>query len=161
MPRRFWPEFVDLPPRLLHGTDEFVGPDHKNRLALACGTFRILQRETEFLRQVVYRRSLPLPGTVGLEAQRADTPAPRRDDAANRAIVRTVGVMLIDLLDHVRRDADERAQRGGRLDAVLPAVPRRLEDACDLLEVVDEELLGFFSELFALAGAAKRRFVSE
>src|SRR4030095_104822 len=66
-----------------------------------------------------------------------------------------------DLLDHVRRHADEGAKRRRRLDRVLAAVPRRFEDRRDLLEVVDEELLRFLAELFALPRAAERRFVGE
>ena len=50
-------------------------------------------------------------------------------------------MLLIEPADDVRRDADERAQRRGRADAVLAAVPRAAEDERDLLEVVDEELL--------------------
>src|SRR5688572_17594169 len=140
VPRGFGPKFEDLRPGSLHDTDEFVGRDHKT-VGSTSGAFRILQREAQLLGQVVDRGALPLPGAVGLEPQRADAAAPRRDHAADGAVVGTIGVVLIDLLDDVRRHAYERAQSGGRLDAVLAAVPRRLEDGRDLLEVVDEELL--------------------
>ena len=74
----------------------------------------ILQRQPQLLRQGIDRRSLPLPRAVGFEPQRSDPAAPRRNHAADRAVVGAIGVLLIDALDHVRRDADERAQRGRR-----------------------------------------------
>src|SRR5476649_470060 len=103
--------------------------------------FWIHEREPQFLRQRVDRRPRALPGAFGLEPQVADAAAPRRDDAADRAEVRPIRVLLIEPLDHFGRDAHERAQRGGGADAVLPAVPRAAEHERDLLEVVDEELL--------------------
>src|SRR6188768_2583150 len=136
---------------LLHDTDNFVGSDYDSFCALACGTFGILQCQPQLLSQVVHRRPLALPCAIGFEAERADAAAPRRDHAANRAEVGATGVLLVDLLQHVRRDADERAEGGRRLDAVLAAVPRRFEDARDLLEVVDEELLRLLAEFGALA----------
>ena len=103
--------------------------------------FGILQRQPQLLRERVDRRAASLPGAFGLEPQVADAAAPRRDDAADGAEVGAVGVLLVEPADDVRRDADERAQRRRRLDAVLAAVPRAAEDQRDLLEVVDEELL--------------------
>jgi hypothetical protein len=48
------------------------------------------------------------------------------------------------------------AQRGRRLDAVLPAVPCRAEHDRDLPEIVDEKLLRVLAELVALAARAER-----
>src|SRR5439155_23871578 len=76
-----------------------------------------------------------------LEAQVADAAAPRRDDAADRAEVGAVRVLLVEAANHVGRDADEGAQRGGAADAVLAPVPRAAEDDRDLLEIVHEESL--------------------
>src|SRR5947207_10348528 len=105
------------------------------------GAFRILQREPQLLRERIDGRARALPGAFGLEPQIADAPAPRRDHTPDRAEVRSVRVLLIQPADHVWRDADERAQRRRRADAVLAAVPRAAEDERDLLEVVHEELL--------------------
>src|SRR5213075_636117 len=85
-----------------------------------------------------------LPGAFGLKAQIADAAAPRRDHAADGAEVRAVGMLLIETADNIGGDADERAQRRRRADAVLAAVPGAAEDERDLLEIVHEELLRFF-----------------
>ena len=53
--------------------------------------------------------------------------------------------------DDVGRHADERAQRRGRPDAVLAAVPGAAEHQRDLLEVVDEELLRILVHVAAAA----------
>src|SRR5207248_7335649 len=117
------------------------------------GAFRILQREPQLLGQRVDRRPGALPGAVGLEPQVADAAAPRRDDAADRAEVRSIDVLLIEPPRDVRRDADERAQRRRAADAVLAAVPRAAEDERDLLEIVHEELLRL---LVHVAGLSSR-----
>src|SRR5918995_4778825 len=85
-------------------------------LYLDARAFRVLQREAQLLRETVHRRPLPLPRTFRLKPQCADAAAPRRDDASNGAAVGAVGVLLIDALDDVRRDANEGAQGGGGLD---------------------------------------------
>ena len=54
--------------------------------------FRILQREPQFLGELVDARAVALPGAVGLEAEVADAAAPRGDDAADGAEVCAVGV---------------------------------------------------------------------
>ena len=77
--------------------------------------------------------------------------------AADGAEVGAVGVLLIEPPDDVGRDADERAQRRRRLDAVLAAVPRAAEHQRDLLEVVDEELLRVFVRSRPILRAAERR----
>src|SRR5437868_3082638 len=69
--------------------------------------FRVHQRQAQFLRQRIDRGARALPRAFGLEAQVADAAAPRRDDAADGAEVRAVGVLLIEALDHLGRDADE------------------------------------------------------
>ena len=61
-------------------------------------------------------------------------------------------MLLIEAANHVGRDADEGAERRGRLDAVLAAVPRAAEHERDLLEVVHEELLRLFVESSADRG---------
>src|SRR5437899_624156 len=99
-------------------------------------SFRILKRQAELLRQRVHGRARPLPRAFGLEPQIADAAAPRRDDAADRAEIGAVGVLLVEPADHVRRDADEGTQRRRRLDAVLASVPRAAEGEGDLLEAV-------------------------
>src|ERR671927_191291 len=91
-------------------------------------TLRVLQRQPELLRERIDGRSRALPGAVGLEPQVADPAPPRRDDAADRAEIAAIGVLLVEPPDDVRRDADERAQRRGAADAVLPPVPRAAED---------------------------------
>src|SRR5882672_5248726 len=110
-------------------------------LRLNGSSFRIHQREPQLLCERIDGRAGPLPGAFGLEPQVADAAAPWRDDAADRPEVGAVGVLLIEPADDVGRDADERAQRRRRADAVLAPVPRAAEDERDLLEVVDEELL--------------------
>src|SRR5688572_2414544 len=99
VPREFSWKFEDSGLGSPLSTDEFVGRDHKTdpelarkirpRAArvLAGRAFGILQRETQFLGEIVDRRALPLPRSVGLETQRADAAAPRRDDAADGAVV--------------------------------------------------------------------------
>src|SRR5581483_9542012 len=113
------------------------------------GSLRVLQRQPQLLRQRIHRRPAPLPRAFGFEPQVADAAPPRRDDAADGAEVGAVGVLLVEAADDVRRDADERAQRRGAADAVLPPVPRAAEDLRDLLEVVDEELLRLFVHVAA------------
>ena len=121
-----------------------------------CRSFRILQRQPQFLRQRLRCRLRVLPGALGFEPQIADPAAPRRDDAADGAEVGPIGVLLIQPPNDVRRDADEGAERGGALDAVLPAVPGRAEHLRDLLEVVDVELPRLLAELLALPARARR-----
>src|SRR4051812_48686758 len=99
------------------------------------GSFRIHQRQPQFLRQRIDGRAGALPRAFGLEPEIADAAAPRRDDAADGAEIRAVGVLLIEALDHLGSDADKGAQRRRRTDAVLAAVPRAAEDQRDLLEV--------------------------
>ena len=79
-------------------------------------TFRILQRETQFLGQTVDGRSLSFPRAVGFEAQCPDSPAPWRDDATDGAEVRPIRVLLIDPLQDIRRDTNERAEGRRRAD---------------------------------------------
>ena len=74
---------------------------------------RILQRQPQFLGERLDGRAAALPRAFGLEPQVADAAAPRRDDAADRTEVATVGVFLIQPPNDVRRDADERAERRG------------------------------------------------
>src|SRR4029077_17378479 len=69
----------------------------------------------------------------------------------------SVGVLLIEPADDVRRNLDERPQRRRRLDAVLAAVPPPTEDQRDLLEVVHEELPDFFMEIGGPASKSVRR----
>src|SRR4030095_614071 len=97
--------------------------------------------------QVVDGRALAFPGAVGFKPQRANPAAPWRDHPADRAKVGAVAMLLIDLLNHIGRHADESTKGRCRLDAVLAAVPRRLENVRDLLEVVNEEPLRLFVEL--------------
>src|SRR5205823_9831676 len=78
------------------------------------------------------------------ESQIADPAPPGRDDAADRAEIGALGVLLIEAAHDVGGHPDERAQGRRRLDAVLAAVPGAAEDERDLLEVVDEELLRLF-----------------
>src|SRR6266850_6637176 len=113
------------------------GPKHLP--TLHSSAFRIFQRQLELTRQRLDGCPLPLPRALGLEPQVADAAYPRGDDASDRAVVATVGVILIKSANDVRGDAYERAQRGRRLDGVLPASPRGPEHHRDLLEVVDEE----------------------
>src|SRR5215203_1345906 len=160
VPKSFWPNSLDLLAATACRAYESDRRDHNSR-ELAGRTFRVLQRQSQFLRQVIDRRSLPLPCAIGFEPECADTPAPRRNDTSDGTEVGAIGVMLIDLLNHVRRDANERAQCRRRSDAVFAPVPRRFKNARDLLEIVDEKLLRLFAELFALAGAAESRFVGK
>ena len=53
------------------------------------------KREPQLLRERVDGRSGPLPRPLGFEPQVADPPAPGRDDAADRAEVAPVDVLLI------------------------------------------------------------------
>src|SRR6185295_15163173 len=89
---------------------------------------RVHESEPELFRQRIDRRAAALPRAFGLEPQIADAAAPRSQDAADRAEVRAIGVLLIETPDDIGRDADERPQRRGRPDAVLAAVPRAAED---------------------------------
>src|ERR1051325_491504 len=88
------------------------------------GSFRVLQRQSQFLGERIDGSPGPLPCAVGLEAQVADAASPRRDDAADRAEVGPIHVLLVEPADHVGCDPDERAQRRRGPDAVLAAVPR-------------------------------------
>src|SRR5262249_21128322 len=108
-------------------------------LLLDARTFRIFQRKLELTCQRLDRRAAAFPRAFGFEPQVAYSAAPRGDDTANRAIVTAIRVILIKAPHDIWRDPDERSQRGRRLDAVLPAAPRRAEHHRDLLEVVDEE----------------------
>ena len=74
------------------------------------GAFWVLQREPQFLRESIDRRALPLPRAVRLKPQGADASSPRRDHAADSAEIGAIGVLLIDPLKDVRRDANERTQ---------------------------------------------------
>jgi hypothetical protein len=73
--------------------------------------FRVLQRQLQLLRKAFDGRPLPLPGAVGFEAKRADPAAPWRNHPANGAIVRAIGVLLIDPLNDIGSNPNERAQR--------------------------------------------------
>src|SRR5438552_2065540 len=79
----------------------------------------------------------PLP--FGLEAAVADRLAPGRDHLADGVGVGGVAAVRLDRGDDVGDDAQKRAQRHAGADAVLATVPRLVEDALDLLEVVQEE----------------------
>src|SRR5690606_10730318 len=114
---------------------------------------RIFERELQFLGERLDRRAPALPLPFGLEPQVADAAAPGCDDAADGAKVGALGVLLIEATDDVGRHADERAQRGRRTDAVLAPVPRTVEDEGNLLEVVDEEFLGFLVRIGRPAAA--------
>src|SRR4029450_4957035 len=59
-------------------------------------SFRILQREPQFLRQRIHGRPRPLPLPLGFEAEIADAPAPRGDDAADGAEIAAVGMLLVE-----------------------------------------------------------------
>src|SRR6476469_1740278 len=111
---------------------------------LDSGTLRILQREAEFLGERFHRRPAALPRPIGLEPEIADATTPRRDHAADGPVVGTLRMLLIEATDDVGRHADKRAKRRGGPDRVLAAVPGRVEDDGDLLEVVDEKLLRVF-----------------
>src|ERR1700736_4137490 len=128
-----------------------VGMCPSDRCAL-----RILQREPQLLRERIDRGPAALPRAFGLEPQVADAAAPRRDHAADGAEVGTIGVLLVETADDVRGDAHERAKRSRGLDAVLAPAPRRVEDERDLLEVIDEELLGVLVEIGGLAAGPER-----
>src|SRR4030095_15668158 len=92
----FWPVSAIFPPApCTTHTDLIAGI---TILRLAGRALGILQGEPQLLGQVVDRRPLSLPGAVGLEAQRTDTAAPRRNDPADGAVVGAIGVMLVDLL---------------------------------------------------------------
>src|SRR2546423_613728 len=118
--------------------------------------FRIFQSQLQFACKGVNGRAAALPGAIGLEPEVADAAAPRRDDAANRAVVAAIGVILVQPADDIRRDANEGAQRRRRLDAVLAAAPGGAEDHRDLLEVVDEEPLTFLAEVRRFLRTAER-----
>src|SRR6478735_5826900 len=115
------------------------------------GPLRVLQREPQLFRQRIDGRAGALPGAVGLEPQVADAATPRRDDAADGAEVRAIRVLLVQPPGDVGRHANEGAERRGRSDAVLAAVPRAAEHQGDLLEVVDEELLRVLVRVAAAA----------
>src|SRR5919197_5783129 len=119
--------------------------------ALDLRPLRILERQPQFLCERIDRRSAPLPGPFRLEPQVADPPAPRRNDAADRAEVAAIGMLLIEPPDHIGRHADERPERGRALDAVFAAIPGRVEDLRDLLQIIDEELLGILPERVSFA----------
>src|SRR5690606_12686153 len=127
-----------------------------DRPRLSDRAFRILQGQAQLFRQRIGGRAGTLPRTVRFEPDVADAAAPRRDDAADGAEVRAVLPVLIQAADDVGRDADERAQRRRRADAVLAAVPRRREQVRDLLEVIHEEALRLFAERLALASGPER-----
>src|SRR5690606_9442512 len=83
------------------------------------------------------------------EAEVADTTSPRGNDPTDRPEVRTVGMLLVEVANDVRRDADEGTKCRCRLDAVLPAVPGSPEHHRHLLEVVHIEAPGIVAELGA------------
>src|SRR6266545_1427313 len=87
-------------------------------------------------------RQLVLPLALGLEAAVLEAVGPGLHGFADR--VEVVGLTLeVARASHdVGGDPDEGAQRGARLDGVLPPRPRRGEDARDRLHVVQEETLG-------------------
>src|SRR5262245_14275889 len=72
--------------------------------------FRVLKRETKFFGERVDCCASSFPGAVAFEAQIADSPAPRRNDAADGAEIRAICVVLIEPADHVGRYADECAE---------------------------------------------------
>src|SRR5687767_14511116 len=55
--------------------------------SLDASALRILQGELQLFRQSIDGRPLSLPCAVGFEAERANATSPRRDHAANGAIV--------------------------------------------------------------------------
>src|SRR5262252_4733699 len=109
--------------------------------------FGVLERKPQLFRELVDTAPRALPGALRLEPQIPDAPTPRCDHAANRAEIGSIGVLLVEAADDVGRDADERAQRSRRADAVLAAIPGAAEDERDLLEVVHEELLRLFVDV--------------
>src|SRR5882762_5790795 len=64
--------------------------------------FRIFQRQLELTRQRLDGSPLTLPSALCLEAEVADAAAPRRDHAADRAIVTAIGMILVESTYHVR-----------------------------------------------------------
>src|SRR5690348_16680611 len=87
------------------------------------GTFRVFQRQLELASKGIHGGAGALPGAFRLEAQVADTPPPRGDGAPDGAEVAAVGVLLIQPTHDVRRNANERTQGYGGLDAVLASAP--------------------------------------
>src|SRR5687767_13074916 len=104
-------------------TCRFFGGPEGPPLRLNSRAFRVLQRQLQLPRQRVDRGSLPLPRAFALEPKIADATAPWRDHPSNGTEVGAIGVLLIEPPNHVWRHPDERPQRGGRLDAVLAAIP--------------------------------------
>src|SRR5689334_20149221 len=111
-------------------------PPVTSSVRLDSRSLRILQRQPALLGQRIDRRAAALPRALGLEAEIADAAAPRRDDAADGAEVRAVGVLLVQPADDVGRDSDERAQRRRAANGVLAAVPGAAEHQRDLFEVI-------------------------
>ena len=62
---------------------------------LHSSAFRIFQRQLELTRQRFDGRALPFPRAVGLEPQVADAASPWSDDPTDRAVIATIGVILI------------------------------------------------------------------
>jgi hypothetical protein len=79
-------------------------------------TLGVLQRETQFLRELVDRGSRPFPGAIGLEPEVADTAPPGGDDPADRPEITPIGVLLVEPPDDVGRDANEGPERRRLLD---------------------------------------------
>src|SRR6266404_3660479 len=100
-------------------------------------------------------REFLAPLALGLEAAVADRLAPGGDHLANGVRVSRITAVGFDRGDDVGDDAQERAQRHAGTDAVLAAVPGLVEDALDLLEVVEEEALRVVEEAVAFTAAER------
>src|SRR6187402_2411153 len=106
-----------------------------NELNLYRRALGILEGELQLLGQRVDGGAAALPLTLGFKSQIADAASPRCQDPTDRPEIGAVGMLLIEAANHVGRDADERAQRRRRPDAVFAPVPGTAEHQRDLLEV--------------------------
>src|SRR5205814_756642 len=85
---------------------------------------------------------LQLPLALGFETAVAQALAPGLDRLANRIEIEGIAPQVAGARHHVRRDADERAERRTRLDRILSAHPRLWERGRQRLHVIEEEALG-------------------
>ena len=59
-----------------------------------------MQRQPQLFGQRIDGRAAAFPGPFGFESQIADPPAPRCDDAANRAEITAIGMLFNTVLNY-------------------------------------------------------------
>src|SRR5437867_2060081 len=122
----------------------------------------LAQGVAQFAREHFHRAAraageLQLPLTFGLEAPIAQPLAPRLDGFADAIEIERLALELLGTRHHVRRGADDRAQRGARLDRVLAPCPCRGAGGRECVSLIQVIADGVLAQRLDARGSAELR----